>query len=115
MDGAVPPAPNRGSTDPPADREMAEGRRIGRWEMVEDGSRDSARLGDFAAARERLPALRFRSLGAALADAPDHGRHYRGPLRGRHGAGVPASWRCRTVPPGLAGPSAEVRTGTTSG
>src|SRR5580658_3186916 len=115
MDDEVSPAPNRGSTDPPADREMAEGRRIGRWEMVEDGSRDSARLGDFAAARERLPALRFRSLGAALADAPDHGRDHRGPLCGRYGAGVPTSSGCGAVPPRLAGALAEVRAGITSG
>src|SRR5580658_488621 len=72
-------------------------------------------LGDFAAALECLPTLCLRSLGTALADAPDHGRHYRGSLRGRHGAGVPASWRCGAVPPGLAGPPAEVRAGTTSG
>jgi len=36
--------------------------------------------GNFAAARERLPALRFRSLGTALAEAPGRRRSYCGPL-----------------------------------
>jgi RNA-directed DNA polymerase len=37
--------------------------------MVEDGNGDSAGFGDFTAARERVPALRFRSLGTALEEA----------------------------------------------
>jgi len=49
--------------------------------MVEDGSRDSAGFGDFAAARERLPTLRFRSLGTALAEASGHRGTDSGPIR----------------------------------
>ncbi len=37
----------------------------------------------FAAALQRLPPLRLRPLGTALADAPDHRRCCCGPLRGR--------------------------------
>ena len=46
------------------------------------GQRDGNRagVGDLAAARQRLPALRVRSLGAALATARGHGRHDRRPL-----------------------------------
>ena len=35
--------------------------------MVGHADRESARFGDFTAAREYLPALRFRSLGGRLA------------------------------------------------
>jgi len=42
-------------------------------EWVGDGKGDSAGLGDFAAARERLPALRFSIFGTALAEAPAAG------------------------------------------
>ncbi len=70
--------------------------------------------GDFAAARERVPALRFRSLGTALAEAPSHGRNHRGSLCRRHGAGISVSRRRRAVSPRMEGTTAEVRTGTTS-
>src|SRR5437867_9294560 len=60
LDDYVSPAPHRGSPDPPPDQEMAEGRRPRGRRMVGDGEGDSAGLGDFAAARECLPALRFR-------------------------------------------------------
>jgi hypothetical protein len=48
MDGQVSPASHRGPTDPPPDQEMAEGRRTRGWEMVGDGKRNSARIGDHA-------------------------------------------------------------------
>ena len=47
-DGQVSPASHRGPTDPPPDQEVAEGRSLGRWRMVEDGSGDSAGLGDYS-------------------------------------------------------------------
>jgi group II intron reverse transcriptase/maturase len=50
-------------------------------EVVEDGNRDSARGSGFAAAGQRVPALRFRSVGPALAKTSGHGRHGRGPIR----------------------------------
>ena len=37
--------------------------------VVEDGARDAARSGGFAAARERVPALRLRPVGPAVAEA----------------------------------------------
>jgi len=38
---------------------------------------------DITAARERLPALRFRPLGTALAEASGHRGSHSGPLCGR--------------------------------
>jgi retron-type reverse transcriptase len=64
-----------------ADRRIL--RLIQKWRSiptVEDGSGDSAGLGDFAAARERLPALCFRSLGTALAATSGYRESDRGPL-----------------------------------
>jgi hypothetical protein len=76
--------------DPP-DPEMAEGGHPGR--RGRDGQRqgDRARIGGITAARQRLPALRFRPLGQPLATAGGHRRHdhralrrrYRGRLRAR--------------------------------
>src|SRR6516162_3681128 len=94
---------------------MAEGRRPRGWRVVGNGDRYTARLSDFAAALQRLPPLRLRPLGTALADAPDHRRCCCGPLRGRHGAGVPASRRRGAIPPRMEGTPAEVRSGTPPG
>ena len=44
----------------------------GKWSEVQD--RESARFGDFAAPREHLPALQFRSLGERLAQEVCAGR-----------------------------------------
>src|SRR5215469_5515929 len=57
MDGQVSPASHRGSTDPPPHQEMAEGRRTRGWRVVGNEKGDSARLGDFTAALQRLPSL----------------------------------------------------------
>src|SRR5207249_5530114 len=57
LDDYVSPASHRGSPDAPPDQEMAEGRRPRGRRMVGDGEGDSAGLGDFAAARECLPAF----------------------------------------------------------
>ena len=46
---------------------MAEGRSYGGRQMVGTADGYAAGLGDFTGARERLPALQFRSLGECLA------------------------------------------------
>jgi RNA-directed DNA polymerase len=48
MDGQVPPAPHRRSTDSSADPEVAESRSVRGWRMLEDGNRDASGLGDHA-------------------------------------------------------------------
>src|SRR6266513_926056 len=73
MDSQVSPASDRGSTDPPPDQEMAEGRRTRGWRVVGYGEGDTARFGDFAVACQCLPTLRLRPLGTALADATSYG------------------------------------------
>ena len=45
------------------DPEMVEGGSVGRRSMVGDEGRNAAGSGDFTAARERIPALCFRSVG----------------------------------------------------
>ena len=55
---------DREDTSP--DPEVVEGGSIRGWEMVEDGSGDSAGLGDFAAARECVPALRCARINLVL-------------------------------------------------
>src|SRR5438874_11720121 len=81
MDGQVSPASDRGPTDPPPGQEMAEGRRTRGWSVVGNEKGDSARLGDFTAALQRLLTLRLRPLGTALADASSYGRGHRGSMR----------------------------------
>src|SRR5205809_2166737 len=115
MDGEVYSAPHRGSPDPPPNQEVAEGRGTRRWGTVGDGEGDSARFRDFTAALQRLPTLRLRSLGPALAKATGHGRSHRGPLCGRQCVRVPVSCGRRTIPPRMEGAAAEVRPGTPSG
>src|SRR5437016_5127499 len=80
MDGQVSPASDRGPTDPPPGQEMAEGRRTRGWSVVGNEKGDSARLGDFTAALQRLLTLRLRPLGPALAYASSYGRGHRGSL-----------------------------------
>src|SRR5438874_4979753 len=72
MDGQVSPASDRGPTDPPPGQEMAEGRRTRGWSVVGNEKGDSARLGDFTAALQRLLTLRLRPLGTALTDATSY-------------------------------------------
>jgi RNA-directed DNA polymerase len=57
-----------GDTSRPPDPEMAEGGSSGRRTVVPDGGRESARLGDFAAACQSLPALRLGCLGGGMAE-----------------------------------------------
>ena len=73
-------APDRRQAHRPPDPEVAEGG--GPGGRCRHGQRDGNRagVGDLAAARQRLPARRLRSLGAALATARGHGRHDRRPL-----------------------------------
>jgi site-specific DNA recombinase len=68
--------------------------------------------GDITAARECLPALRFRSLGTALAETSGHRGSDRGPLCRRQCSGISVPRRCRAIPPRLEGTLAEVRFGT---
>src|SRR2546429_6831161 len=114
MDGQVSPASDRGPTDPPPGQEMAEGRRTRGWSVVGNEKGDSARLGDFTAALQRLLTLRLRPLGTALADASSYGRGHRGSLCGRHGTGVSAPSGGRTISPRLARAAAEGRAGIRS-
>src|SRR5437870_10896093 len=59
---------------------MAEGRGDGRRGGDAGNGGDTARCGDLAAAGEHLPALRLRSLGAAVATPPRPGERHRGAL-----------------------------------
>ena len=58
------------------DPEMAEGGRPGRWGRDDERQANGARIGDFAAAGQPLPALRSRSLRRPLATAQVQGRHH---------------------------------------
>src|ERR1022692_4278552 len=94
---------------------MAKSGRGGGPAVVRDEGRDSARGGDFTAARESLTALCARAVGGSMAEEGGARRGDRGALRGRRGAGVSVPGRCREVPEGVAGARAEVRAGATSG
>ena len=81
------------------DPEMAQGGGRGGRGRERGRQGDGAGLGGVAAPRQRLPALRFRPLGRALAAA--RGRRQRGDraLRGRHRGGL----RARSRRPALSG------------
>ena len=87
MDIKVCRAPRGRPPDTPPDPEMVEGGSIGRWPMVGDEGRDSARGSGFTAAGERVPALRLRSMGGSLAQESGEGRCDCRPLRRRSGGG----------------------------
>src|SRR5262249_45892340 len=95
----------------PPGPEMAQGRGVRGRPMVEDGGRDTSRRGGFTVARERVPALRLRPVGPAVADQVCHRRHDRRALRRRARRGIPAPPRCRTLPPRTRGTPGEVRPG----
>src|SRR5215470_14792692 len=66
---------------------MAEGRGHGGRQVVGTADRESARLGDFTAAREHLSALLFRPLGERLAQE----------MGARRGSGYPfCGWHAGT-------------------
>ena len=65
--GPVRGASRRRRPHPTVDPEMAQRWGDGGRRMVEHEDRESARFGDLTAAREYLPALRFRSLGERVA------------------------------------------------
>jgi Reverse transcriptase (RNA-dependent DNA polymerase) len=75
MGRPLPGAPDRRQAHHPARPEMAAGRRPRRRDRDDRGEGDGPRLGNFAAARQRLPPLCLRSLGGALATARSHRRH----------------------------------------
>jgi site-specific DNA recombinase len=68
-----------------------------------------------AAAGERVPALRFRSVGEGLAQESGHRRHDRRPVCRRSRGGLPAPGGRRAVSEGVSGAAGEVRTGSSSG
>src|SRR6266851_1675314 len=81
---------------------MAEGRGDGgRGSEASDGG-DAARCGGLAAARQHLPALRPRSLGAAVATPSCPGECHRGALRRRSRRRLRAPGRRRAVSGGPA-------------
>ena len=61
------------SPDTSPDPEMAEGGSIGRRSVVGDEGRNAARSSGFAAARQRVSALRLRSMGRGLAQESGKG------------------------------------------
>ena len=61
--------------------------------LLRSVKRNGAGSGNFTAARQRLPALRVRPLGRALATARGHRRHDPHALCRRHGAGLRARGR----------------------
>lgn len=75
MGRPLPGAPDRRQAYHPARPEMAAGRRPRRRDRNGRGNGDGSGVGDFTAPRQRLPSLRFRSLGRTLATARGHGRH----------------------------------------
>src|SRR5262249_17428074 len=103
--------PDRRPTGPPPDPEMAQGRSLRGRPVVKDGGRDTSRRGGFTAARERVPALRLRPVGPAVADQVRHGRQYRRALCRWFRRGVPPPARCRTLPPRTRRTHGEVRSG----
>ena len=100
-------APDRRSTDHPADPQMAEGGVLEEGRMIETRGGDAAGRGDLAATRECLPSLRLRPLGSGVAATTRHGRHDRRALCGRHHRRLRAPGRrgavsCRPEPSALA-------------
>src|ERR1035441_755913 len=83
--------------------------------MVGDEGGHAARGGGIAAAGERVPALRFRSVGGGLARESGARGHDRGPLRRRSRGGVPAPDGRGAVPARVSGAAGEVRPGGPSG
>src|SRR6516164_1988753 len=78
LDDQVHGASRRRSSHTAADSEMVEGRSNGGRSMVGTGDRYTTGLGDFTVARQRVSALRVRSLGERLASevgARRSGRH----------------------------------------
>src|SRR5918994_3462455 len=75
---AVPGAPDRGQAHAAPDRQVAEGGRARRGSSADGRTGHTPGRGDLAALGEHLPALRLRSLGAALAAALSLGRRDRG-------------------------------------
>ena len=63
------------------DPEMVAGGSIGRWSVVGDDGRYTARSSCFTAARQCVPALRLRSMGRGLAQENGEGRCDCRPLR----------------------------------
>ena len=84
MAGPLRRASDRRQAHRPPDPEMAEGGNPGRRDRRRGGKGDRAGRRNIAAARQRLPALRVRSLGAPLATAGGERRRDPRAIRGRH-------------------------------
>lgn len=94
-----PRTPPTGTEPPPSD---GKSRKADQSYLLRSGS-------DLAAARERLPALRLRSVGPAMAAAPCGGRCDRRALCGRHDRRLRAPARCGAIPGRPLGPPGRVR------
>src|ERR1035438_7243581 len=94
---------------------MAEGGDLGGWPMVGIEGGYSARGSGFDAARQRVPALRIRSMGRSLAQESGQGRCDRRPLRRRSGGRLRKPGGSRAVPEGISGAFGEVRSGIACG
>ena len=79
----------------------------GRWTASEEGSPQGATVSPLAG--ERLPALRLRSVGPAMADSARPRRGDRRAVRRRFRAGVSASVRRRALRPGPGAAPGQVR------
>jgi hypothetical protein len=76
--------------------------------MIGHEDRESARFGDFAASREHLPALCFRSMGERLAHEMGARRSGSRPLSGRHHLRIPTPNRSRSFSGELSGTTGKV-------
>src|SRR5580700_2375347 len=95
--------------------EMDDGGSDGRRRMERDGGGYAARGGHFAAAGQRVPALRLRSVGRGMAKESGARASNCCPLRGRSGDGVPAQSRCGAVPGRVPGTAGKVWVGASPG
>src|ERR1039458_4627416 len=94
---------------------MVEGGDLGGWPMVGIEGGYSARGGGFAAARQRVPALRIRPMGRSLAQESGQGRRDCRPIRRRSGGGLRKPSGSRAVSEGISGAFGEVRFGIACG
>ncbi len=86
-----------------AHQEMAESRGVRGWRMVGDEGGHATRSGGFAAACQRVPALRLRLWGGDWREKVAQGGHDRGPLRRRSLCRIRAPSRSRALSERLSG------------
>src|SRR5215471_3210727 len=88
--GTVHRASDWRSKDHPPDPEMVEGGCVGRGPVDRDNGGYSSGGSGITAAGQRVPSLRLRSLGAAVAQTACDRRHDCREIRRRHHCGLPA-------------------------